>query len=59
MTKFFHKFKKLCFWPNVGDKKIFPGKSGSVPHNFTTSHNILGTNNTIPTPRQVERWTEG
>ena len=43
MTKFSTKLKKLCFWPILSPisqsfkkkKKNFPGKSGSVKHNFT------------------------
>ena len=52
MTKFFNKLKKRVFglflvhFPNFGGKNFFPGKSGSVMHNFiwvsTTMPNTMG-----------------
>ena len=47
MTKFFNIFKKTVFdpflvhFPNFGGKKIFPGKSGSVTHNFIWVSSII------------------
>ena len=41
MTKFFHKFKKPCFWsifPILGAKRIFP-KNPALSH--TTSYRFL------------------
>ena len=56
MTQFFNKFKKPCFWPIFpiyGGKKDFPGKSGSVTHNF------IRVSSTMPNSKKMPGQTEG
>ena len=66
MNKFSSKLKKPCFWPfwvhfpNFWRQRNFPGKSGSVTHNYSYGFlapcpNLEKVNNTIQRKRPVRR----
>ena len=68
MTKFFNKFQKLCFgfifdsftqfWGESFFQRILLSRTTSYRF-LAPSQNIGRANDGIPTPGQMERWTEG
>ena len=62
MTKFSNKFKKPCFWPHFpkfDGKKIFPGMSSSVIHNFTWDSSTMPKfTKKFVTQFQENAWTD-